>query len=158
MKTNTVYYNAQGSIIIIVSLYGCVLSDIILDIMQICLGLPNTMWLKQKQHFATHFGLFGLFLISFLKQNLAIFIFCANYESPSSRLLQNMLHLTSTFIIMEFNRSIVLIHSTDLKTHTFFLLLLLFLLVNSWSVNKSLIPGKYTIAAFNFTAWLTDIL
>ena len=154
MKTNTVHYNAQGSIIIIVSLYGCVLSDIILDIMQICLGLPNTMWLKQKQHFATHFGLF----LTSLKQNLAIFFFFANYESPSSRLLQNMFHLTSTFIIMEFNRSIVLIHSTDLKTHTFFLLLLLFLLVNSWSVNKSLIPGKYTIAAFNFTAWLTDIL
>ena len=155
MKTNTVPYTAQGSIIIIVSLYGCVLSDIILDIMQICLGLPNTMWLIQKQPFATHFWLF----LRNLKQNLALFFFLCvqTLNHPALRLLQNMLHLTSTFIIMEFNRSIVLIHSTDLKTHTFFLLLL-FLLVNSWSVNKSLIPGKYTIAAFNFTAWLTDIL
>ena len=155
MKTNTVPYTAQGSIIIIVSLYGCVLSDIILDIMQICLGLPNTMWLIQKQHFATYFRLF----LRNLKQNLALFFFFVQtLNQPALRLLQNMFHLTSTFIIMEFNRSIVLIHSTDLKTHTFFLLLLLFLLVNSWSVNKSLIPGKYTIAAFNFTAWLTDIL
>ena len=61
MKTNTVHYNAQGSIIIIVSLYGCVLSDIILDIMQICLGLPNTMWLIEINILQPILGYLGYF-------------------------------------------------------------------------------------------------
>ena len=55
MKTNTVHYDAQGSIIIIVSLYGCVLSDIILDIMQICLGLPKYYVTQTKTTFCNPF-------------------------------------------------------------------------------------------------------